>query len=140
MTPDELDRWSTKLMGWIEGTDFTIEKYGPEGQFTGIWISSPNPPIAEVIWHPSDPATGQIWLVVEKMRELGYVFSLDWGHESIPGCSNMCRARFLRLEDKFRASDDPDPCAAILKAANAAVESSQNPTPQPPQTGPGSGN
>ena len=66
-------------------------------------------------WQPDNPSTGQIWLLVEKMREDGWNLLL---HNDT--CSTRYRAEFDGLGNKSaRTGFDTNPCLAILLAARA---------------------
>lgn len=128
MTAEELDRWATeRVMGWHEGYASSIPDWPKQ------WLNKDNNPTgftvylnsmkAEKVWQPSNPATGQIWMVVEKMRELlGWNFNLNWqGHPGI----TIAIAQFHKFDTgtlEHRQGYDDNPCIAILKAAHGALE------------------
>lgn len=63
-------------------------------------------------FRPDKPETGQIWMVVEKMRELGWI--LNWNNELLTNYY----ARFYNYELGIELTAlDPNPCLAILQAA-----------------------
>lgn len=124
MTPEELDRWSAEsLMGWTWQPAMASERR------TGQWFDKDFPvfvisrdtayPVEE--WHPSNPKTGQIWMVVDKMQEM------EW---TLRGLSyNPFNKKWTCLFFKFTEDGDfsaydiaETPCIAILKAAKAAKE------------------
>ena len=125
-TIEELRRWSAEdLMGWFPRYaednrcyDYYYMPYESRDNRYGMQITS---------WLPDCPESGQIWMVVEKMRELredgsdGFNFNFNWqGHKGI----TIALAQFHRICGKmeFGSGADDNPCLAILKAAHAAKE------------------
>jgi hypothetical protein len=95
MTNAELDKWAAELMGWKH--DNLIH------------------------WYPSSNID-QAFMVVEKMRERGWNFNLNWqGHPGI----TICLAQFHKFDtgplEHGQGSDD-NPATAILLAAHQALE------------------
>jgi len=115
MTPtdEELVRWSAEvLMGWTYldmGNDIDLPFWYP----IGINVKS---------WNPLDKSNGQIWDVVEKMRELGFIqFQIYW-NRYLNNHQGSYGAHFGKSPNEMGDGKDPNPAQAILKAAWAAVE------------------
>ena len=64
-------------------------------------------------WTPDKSETGQIWMLVEKMRELGWLLDfVQW--------NDHYSARFTKMGIGLKQYlKDTNPCLAILKAARA---------------------
>lgn len=111
MTTDEIQElrdWAARKMGWIPDTTnrYYINLHGP---YNNIQVK-----IDVLSWLPDNPATGQIWMLVEKLRDEGWEFRLE-------NCDSYL-AQFVRVaNDKLVSFDEinPNPCLAILKAARA---------------------
>lgn len=115
MTPEERqemrDFLATELMGWkiaiFDPND--VQHYYREEQ---IWET----PTGEIFenWRPDDPSTGQWLMVMEKMTNNNWSFSLYYfvGPKWI--------AKFMKVGD-FRAEAD-NPCEAICAAAVRALK------------------
>lgn len=116
----ELDRWAAELMGWWLDTS---------GRYWCAHGQGPPPPKVEN-WHPSNPSTGQIWLVIEKMQELGWKWSIDY--DSVTFWQNKFRTETIGNIQVSVPDTSPEAvsiydnlseiCLAILKAAKAALE------------------
>lgn len=135
----DLNRWSAEvLMGWhltdMCGNPPWWVKYGSPRQpeLTALPIRTPYNEDGEPMgwvqddWNPIDPATGQIWMCVNKMEELGWFVNLE-GNESYPDKGKKYQASFYHNEFGFiptsmRGIEDDNPCTAILTAAKAAWE------------------
>lgn len=105
MTPDkeiqELRDWSARKMGWVDvKANFKV--------FYNQWL-------------PDRPESGQIWMLVERMRELGWYFVI--GNQG-----SRCRSRGYIAEfwnpvtTTVKRIFDDNPCLAILKAAKATED------------------
>ena len=123
----ELRDWSAGLMGWHRehrsGLWTVTECYAGE---CDIWIDQNGVQQAKAeddgyvfgqFWQPYSKETGQIWLVVERMRELGWEFHLScYGDGSYSASFNQIYGECPRnayIESKTA------PCHAILLAAKA---------------------
>lgn len=143
MTAEELDKWAaTEVMGWkwhelyncyyLKSPKYkTISILGiktneipdPSSNTGGTLVI-----VGRDDWHPSDPATGQIWLVVERLRELGWDFAClvliaprEKGSDYYCSFEIGSRSSEEKPGPKFQAKD-PNPCVAILRAARAAMK------------------
>ena len=103
--------WSARKMGWTE------KQYGPDWCYylnttydrgDGYFIESR---IRITDWQPDLPETGQIWMLVERMKQSHTLF-LSNGH----GAGGDYHASFCTEHGCSEAFDD-DPCIAILLAA-----------------------
>ncbi len=140
MTDQELqdlrDLMATKVMGWIWNDLYKCwfikaKKEDDLPKIPGTTIDKvPNPacPCGEYIylflingWHPDDPTTGQIWMIIRKMREQlpdgsdGFNFNLNWqAHKGI----TVSLAQFHKI-DPFICGQgaDDNPCIAVMLAA-----------------------
>lgn len=118
----ELRRFSAeKVMGWyiVYAEDNRQQNYysHPGKLYDEFHINVTD-------WLPDLPSTGQIWLVVEKMRELGWyrfnlLTALDYNTE--PPLPYGYEAGFSK-GNCWILGYDPNPCIAILKAARGATE------------------
>lgn len=114
MTPDltELRRWSAEeLMGWY------IENIYPDKLLRDNEIYCDSKGLVMLVsdWQPDNPATGQIWMLVEWARALGFCFEiviLSGGPISV----DVDIPKDIR---QFNAKDN-NPCLAILLAAHEA--------------------
>ena len=112
-TIEELRRWSAEdLMGCkvtflpFDPGNYWYEKDGE----VKYWQHE---------WKPDRPESGQIWMVIEKMRELGWWLDLTTNDkDEIDTYAEFKQSG--RYRNSGRHSDDP--CLAILKAAHAAKE------------------
>lgn len=117
----ELREWSAGVMGWKTATVKVMDSRDVDN----AWAEQVGP--ENIIYHwkkhwlPDNPSTGQIWLLVEKMRELGWCLAL----EDFGGSPDRWRAKFARgyetsLEKPNHiAAFNDNPCHAILLAARA---------------------
>lgn len=131
MTPErrqELRDWSARLMGWSQKgvgsgkyPKFSIEKYGPNGEFEGVWVWL-TPKCVSYEWTPDLPSApaSQILSVIERMRELGFNFSVS-------GIGSGYEAEFGTIQGGFLISGDEEYYGradtlpeAVLLAAHAA--------------------
>ena len=106
----KLRRWSAKFMGWQE-------HYLTENEYPcGCWYYDDE--LGYIIqvhkWLPDNKTTGQIWRVVDKMREL------EWWLELRQNMMGVWFASFNRMPPFNGCPGEAygdDPCIAILKAA-----------------------
>ena len=109
-TPEEMREWAAKKMGWHEHNDIW-------------WISNDYQTHLSVAmdvftWRPDNPTTGQIWMLVEKMRELGLYLTI---YTDI----NSYTAVFRTVDSSGRFWSAPleiNPCHAIILSAMATEE------------------
>lgn len=111
---EDLDRWlAEKCMVW---------NLDPA---TNLYCDGLKPVIAMQIWRPTDPATGQIWLCVERMRERGWEMLYE---NSI--LDNLNRVTLYIpaagiLDESWSAkgeAQDPNPALAFGKAIYEALK------------------
>ena len=114
MTPEEIQElreWSALKMEWVESTPFGMEWMGPElDKLYGI---------DKTDWLPDRPESGQIWMLVERMRELGYEVKLVTG---LIGQKPHYLCQMWSSMDNEIEEFDPNPCLAILKAAKVTEQ------------------
>ena len=104
----ELRGWSAGLMGWRDHNRTTLIWINPDTHFV----------IAKSKWCPNDPTTGQIWMVVDRMRELGaYLRGLMYSPYT-----QKWTAMFTDVDSELGTAVDDNPCLAILKAAKATED------------------
>ncbi len=112
-TVEELRRWSAEgLMGWYLQDQMVNIATGKEcrGYFNKEGLI-----YYEANWRPDDPTTGQIWMVEERMRLLGWWLVFD------SGISGPRYAEFRKIgHSQLGYERDMNPCLAILKAAYQA--------------------
>lgn len=110
---EDLDRWlATELMGWV---------LDPA---TKLYCDGLKPVIAQQIWHPFDPKTGQIWLCVERMRERGWWLILQGpfiGNEILPYVFHAELKKVGVPEKSSAKVNEGNPAIAICKAIKAAL-------------------
>ena len=111
----ELVRWAAEFLGWVKGEEVGLTH--AEGQLWHTLIQNE----AKMAINPFCPDTdlNHCWLIVEKMRELGW--ELELSHViAVQGI--LTWVRFIKEPHKTY-SHSINPCHAILKAARAAKES-----------------
>lgn len=122
MTPEErldLRRWSAKLMGFRMAAQNIMGMQVWGGGYAD-YIFKDGTRIAVQDWHPDEDAN-QCFMVVERMRELGFNFNLNWqGHPGI----TVVIAQFHKfdtgvMEHGQGSDDNGDFRLAILLAAKA---------------------
>jgi hypothetical protein len=110
----DLRRWSAEdLMGFVTDPDAYA-----------IWIRPDGSSLFKNEWCPDDESTGQIWMIIKKMRETlpddsdGFNFNLNWqAHKGI----TVCLAQFHKIDPFIHGQgDDDNPCVATLIAAKDA--------------------
>ena len=119
MTPEEYRKWSAeRVMGWV----LIIPDFEDEWDHSSY--TNPNKPrwyLPKKDWRPDDPTTGQIWMFVEKMRELGWKAQI-WVMK------DDYRVLFFKGFHDWRHAKqrdytiNTDKCLAILEAGHNAVE------------------
>ncbi len=95
----ELRDWSARKMGW----DINCE-IGP---------------ILKTNWQPDNPSTGQIWMLVKEMQELGWRLHLCNPGMMYPETASAGFSLIEKYTMPQRYYKDTNPCLAILKAARA---------------------
>lgn len=104
----ELRDWSAGLMGWVKHPNFSgwFESVNLDGE--SVFAQYKNN------WTP-DKDANQCFMVVERMRELGWKLMLD--------ITDKTYATFWKEQSpqlgKPSDAEDTNPCLAILKAAKA---------------------
>lgn len=137
MTPAELtdlrDWLATEVMGWtfIPEHNEDVGEYGVIHHLNAHWKKKGELIYFDGEWRPNDPKTGQVWLLVERMRELGWRLMLTYPSLNEP---NKIAAEFHYKQQGSVASyiRNPNPCLAICLAARAAMEATRKPE-QPPR-------
>ena len=128
----ELRDWSAGLMGWrrrdIEGvtclqpTGVNVVWFTDDSKAGMTWRTNTNktdPRYDPPLWAPDDPTTGQIWIVVQRMRELGWHMNLH-EHPLMAEAKNKWSASFRNIDTRdYFEKYAQTPCLAILKAAKA---------------------
>ena len=108
-----------KVMGWTEGTDFTFEIYGPQGQFSGVWILDPDSPLGKIPFTPSTNIA-QAFEVAEKMHQQNiWLRNLDFNPYT-----KKWTACFYHVDKVPHMAVEASnvPAAAICLAALKAIE------------------
>ena len=121
MTYLDLNRWSAeKVMGWIESpmegdwwTQYITTKHFPDGAYEHLYHKNK--------WHPLTNCNQQR-LVIEKMRELGWYFSIGDEYNSV--VAPFYYACFINLALNKRTENyGNDLPTAVLQAAYEALSS-----------------
>ena len=116
-----LRRWSAEdLMGFHLSEDGYPYEDSFVSKLRSAYLDSNNRlKWFEENWRPDDPDTGQIWMVVERMRKLGWLM-IEF--EQHPTYYEVGFAKDTGGGDttKLYEAKDTEPCHAILKAAQAA--------------------
>jgi len=117
MTDQEIVRKLAELMGWrvVEDSDplMFMDGSGPIAKYYTIELTS---------FYQFSPLTNlnHIWMVVERMRELGFNFNFNW--QAHPGIT-ISIAQFHKLDPFIHGQGANDnPCRAIAEAAIKAWE------------------
>ena len=123
----ELRDWAAVLREFVKYTNpySSDEYYYEKGKFSPNNHGDMEVDYAVCLtkdWRPDDLTTGQIWLVIERMREKGYTLRLDmWGKWG--GHPGRCTAEFkfggFQGKGTGLAEHQFNPALAILKAARA---------------------
>jgi len=117
-TMQDLRDWSAEnVMGWADwGSFYTFPDTPSEIVYTKEDISF------GPAWRPDDPTTGQIWMFVDRMRELGYLFDLTY--YTIYGVIlDYWTASFYDGNSVKKSwGKDTNPCHAILLAGYEALK------------------
>lgn len=109
LTAAELDRWAAeRLIGW----HYVDNPPSPPTLYS-IYDKDNKFVMMAKDWRPSDPDTGQIWRVIDKLRSQDFNIEIN--------CSMNYHVVIYTPTAMFKA-DDINPCLAILKAAYAALE------------------
>lgn len=108
----DLDRWSAEgVMEWVLGKEIGKTHTDAYRYYRKV---DHKPMMMESDWRPSDLKTGQIWMVVEKMRERGWMFKLvQW---------KDCYTAWFERPGRHEWQMGDTPATAILKAAKATEE------------------
>jgi len=115
-----LRRWSAEdLMGWYRRSD------NPEGYYYSCQTGYREGKVRN--WTPDSRCTGQIWLVVERMRELGWSFSVFFVKPDQKYVAEFyrepCQSTFVFPQPNgpnYGWGSNSNPCHAILLSAHIA--------------------
>jgi len=103
----ELRDWAARKMGYYTDPDANA-----------VWVTSEHTRMFKDNWQPDNPQTGQIWMLVEKMREEGWYLTLEYLTTGLIQAGFICK-KMLPNRPQRVLEYDHDQCLAILKAARA---------------------
>jgi len=130
-TVEELRQWAAEeLMEWFYNPT-TDEYFTKTGSKPALPYINDGQSRRMISWRPDEPETGQIWMVVEKLRERGFYINHVNGltHHSVFFLKYVETQMSPSMGHFNRAGEtvsDTNPCYAILKAAWAVYHSQEN--------------
>lgn len=124
MTPAELDSWSaTEVMGWIDHFDhYCITGSEPSGEGTVVCkiMATKETTSFGPGWHPHTDLN-QCFMVVERMRELGWYGNLKWNKREGELDEPFVAVFFKKETGDLINAENINPATAICLAALKAV-------------------